>query len=94
MFSWAESRVQVNGITDDFSKLTPWGYYQQMFYLGMGILNCCVYGDIVPLTPNEQIFDLCAQVWARVLWAFIGAECASLVGALYEAKAEQIHKRD
>jgi Na+/H+-dicarboxylate symporter len=77
----------VKGITDNFGALTPWGYYQQMFYLSMSLLNCSVYGDFIPFTPNEQIFDLFAQVWARVLWAFIAAESASLVGALYEAKA-------
>jgi uncharacterized membrane protein len=65
-----------------------------MFYLAMGILNCCVYGDLIPLTPNEQLWDLVAQVWARILWAFVGAECGSLIGALYEKKAEQISKRD
>jgi len=65
-----------------------------MFYLAMGINNRCVYGDMVPLTPNEQLFDLLAQIWASLLWAFLGAEAGSLIGALYETKAEQISKRD
>jgi hypothetical protein len=53
MFGFAESRIWVKGISDDFSRLTPWGLYQQMFYLAMGICNCCVYGDVIPLTPSE-----------------------------------------
>jgi uncharacterized membrane protein len=65
-----------------------------MFYIAMGILNCCVYGDLIPFTPNEQLWDLVAQIWACILWAFIGAECGSLIGALYETKAEAISKRD
>ena len=88
LFNHGESRNYVEGISDDFSALTPWGYYQQMIYLGFGILNCCVYGDLIPLTPHEQLWDLVAQIFSRILWAYIGAECGSLIGSLYETKAE------
>jgi len=59
-----------------------------MFYLAFGLIGCNSYGDMVPLTPAEMIWDVALQVWARIIWAFIIAECGSFVGSLYEAKAE------
>jgi hypothetical protein len=56
-----------------------------MWYLAMGLLGCNSYGDMIPLTPAEEIWDVFCQTWARVIWAFIMAECASFVGSLHEA---------
>jgi len=53
LFKYSENVEAVRGITDKFLKLSPWGLYQQMFYLGFGILNCCVYGDLIPFSPLE-----------------------------------------
>jgi hypothetical protein len=72
------------------STLSKWEVYKLMAYLGACIQGASIYGDMVPLTPLEEIWDLLAQVLCRVLWAFIIAECASYLGSLYEARATQI----
>ena len=75
-------------------ELTPWKMYSIMFYFGIGLCGACPYGDMIPMTPNELGFDLIAQIWVRFMWAFIIAECCSAVGALHDAKASQVQKRD
>lgn len=82
------------GIIDNMDDLTPWQMYRIMFYFGIGLCGACPYGDMIPMTPNELLFDLFAQIWVRFIWAFIIAECASFVGALHDTKALQIMKRD
>lgn len=90
LFNWTESRTFI--LPFKMSDLSKWQIYQHMFYLGACLQGATIYGDMVPLTPEEEVFDLVAQVLCRVMWAFIIAECASYLGSLYDAKCSQIQK--
>jgi len=60
LFGYTETRPQMAGIIDNMDDLTPWQMYRIMFYFGIGLCGACPYGDMIPMTPNELLFDLFA----------------------------------
>lgn len=94
LYKYSETRPQLAGIIDSMGDLNPWQMYSIMFYFGIGLCGACPYGDMIPYTPTEEIFDIIGQAWVRLMWAVIIAECVSYVGSLHEAKAQHDMKRD
>lgn len=94
MMKWTERLAWHKGIIDDVMKLPVWKKYILYLYIGIGIQGASPYGDIIPLTPGEEIFAVIILIWVRILWAWIISEVSSYVGSLYDASARHVSRRD
>ena len=94
MMKWTENISWHKGIIDDVMKLTVWKKYILYLYIGIGIQGASPYGDIIPLTPSEEIFAAVVLIWVRILWAWIISECSSYVGSQFDAQARHVSRRD
>jgi len=61
LFKQIEKQRKIESI-ESWTKLE---LYVHLLYLGTGLTGSCIFGDIVPFSPAEQILGHFAQIWGR-----------------------------
>lgn len=64
--------------------------YVHFFYLSACTMGAVMYGDMIPLTPIEQIFTFGAMFTARIYLAFLYAEAAAYLSSVNSAYSSRL----
>ncbi|CAI2367549.1 unnamed protein product [Moneuplotes crassus] len=85
-----------NTLDRDFLILQPvvemsiFEQYVHFFYLSACTMGAVMYGDMIPLTPLEQIFTFGAMFTARIYLAFLYAEAAAYLSSVNSAYSSRL----
>lgn len=69
-------------------EMTKLELYIQFIYLSSCTMGAVMYGDIIPYTMNEQMFDFIAMFTCRIFLAFLFAEAASFLSSIHKSASE------
>jgi len=72
---------------EPLSEMSPFTLYLQFLYLSAGTMGAVMYGDSIPYTLPEQLFNFVAMFWARIYLAFMFAESANFLQQLHVLKS-------
>jgi len=66
--------------------MSPFEVYINLLYYCSGLMGAIMYGDTIPYTLPEQLFNFVSTFWARIFLAFMFAETANYLQQLHVLK--------
>ncbi len=66
--------------------------YINCLYLGISIMGSNISGDVLPLTPSEQIYATFVTLVSKLNLAFLFGEVANLISGFYSAYIEHLNR--
>ena len=68
--------------------------YWHFMYLGAWTVGGAIYGDIIPFTASEQIFNQVTTLVSRIVVAFIYAQASGYISSLYLTYSNHIESKE